>query len=234
MRNFLIVAPHADDEILGCGGTAAKLIKNGWKCYVAIMTNAHKGAPELYSKSEIEKIRNEAKLAHSFLGVEETYFFDFPAPCLDCYPNYKIASSLSKILKDIKPSLVFAPFSGDAHLDHYYIYRATLTATRPFQAPFVSALFLYETLSETEWSGFNPSESFTPNCFSNITDFIETKVKAMKFYDSQVKSETTYHPRTLRGIKTLANYRGQSSGSQFAEAFIMDRGNLDDLLNDSF
>ena len=80
MNNILILAPHADDEILGCGGSISFYKSRGYKVYISIMTNANKGSPEKYSKNLMHKIRNEALKSHKFLKVSETFFFDFPAP----------------------------------------------------------------------------------------------------------------------------------------------------------
>ncbi|WP_058369821.1 PIG-L deacetylase family protein [Psychrobacter sp. ENNN9_III] len=60
MKNVLVVAPHADDEVLGCGGTIAKHVRHGDNVYVAIMTNAAVGAPELFNSERMEFVRSEA------------------------------------------------------------------------------------------------------------------------------------------------------------------------------
>ena len=72
MNNILIIAPHADDEVLGCGATMAKEAAKGNNVYVLICTNAHVGAPEIFSQELIAEIRSEAKIAHKLLGVKET------------------------------------------------------------------------------------------------------------------------------------------------------------------
>ena len=59
-KNILIIAPHCDDEILGCGGSMSKHVQNRHNVYVAIVTNGHIGAPELFSKEGTEKVRGEA------------------------------------------------------------------------------------------------------------------------------------------------------------------------------
>ena len=93
MANVLVIAPHADDEILGCGGTISKHIEQGDSVYVAVMTNASIGAPELFNEEQIKETREEAKRSHKYLGIKETFFFDFPAPQLEQYPQYKIANA---------------------------------------------------------------------------------------------------------------------------------------------
>ena len=80
MKRILVIAPHADDEILGCGATMAKEISDGNDVYVLICTNAHVGAPELFSEESILRVRQEAVNAHHFLGVKDTLFLDFHLP----------------------------------------------------------------------------------------------------------------------------------------------------------
>ena len=83
----LIVAPHCDDEILGCGGVMARYQNENVPVYVAIMTNGHLGAPELFKKEGTERVRAEALAAHKYLGVQKTFFLAFPAPRLDSVPS---------------------------------------------------------------------------------------------------------------------------------------------------
>ena len=78
-NNVLFIAPHADDEILGCGATIYKMIQEGHNVYVLIMTNASKSDPNIFSEKGIQRVRTEALEAHRLLGVKQTFFFDFPA-----------------------------------------------------------------------------------------------------------------------------------------------------------
>ena len=80
MKNVLVIAPHADDEVLGCGATISKLSKAGCNVYVLISTNASVGAPELFGPDIIRQVRSEALEAHKLLGVKETTFLELPAP----------------------------------------------------------------------------------------------------------------------------------------------------------
>jgi len=66
-KKVLIISPHADDEILGCGGFISKYSKKNYLINVLILTNANKGAPEIYHAEEIKKIRNEAKIANKII-----------------------------------------------------------------------------------------------------------------------------------------------------------------------
>ena len=83
MKKILVIAPHADDEILGVGGTISKYIENSYKVIVLVMTNANKGNPKDYSETLINNIRKESKRANKLIGVNELIFYDYPALSLD-------------------------------------------------------------------------------------------------------------------------------------------------------
>ena len=105
-KKILILSPHADDEILGCGGFISKYSKQNYHINVLILTNANKGAPEIYSQEEIKQIRNEAKIANKFIGTKKLSFEDLPALNLNNYPIYKISNIISKYILDINPEIV--------------------------------------------------------------------------------------------------------------------------------
>lgn len=221
MKNILIVAPHNDDEVLGCGGIMAKYIDMGLNVYVAIITNGHLGAPELFSKEGTERVRSEAKQAHAFLGVKETIFLDFPAVNLDALPAYKLSLALSKIIKDKVIDTMYIPHRGDIHKDHRITYEAALVAARPINNCTVKRIYAYETLSETEWAAPFGDDVFIPTVFEDITKFIDKKLEAFSFFKTQIKKFP--HSRSPEIIRVLSNYRGATVGFENAEAFMLIR-----------
>ena len=202
-ENILVIAPHADDEILGCGGSIAGHVHKGDNVIVVIATNAHNGDPELFSKENIDMVRNEALNAHKILGVKKTIFLDFPAPALDSYPNYKISLSFNNIIKEFKPSVLYLPHPGDLHLDHKSIYESSLVSARPNELYSIKEILCYETPSETEWTSMQDGVYFKPNYFNNITHFFEKKIEAMKCYKTQLKSYP--HPRSIEYLEGIIN-----------------------------
>ena len=109
LKHILVLAPHCDDEVLGCGGVIARHASAGELVHIAIMTNGHLGAPELFSASGTEKVRSEALEAHGILGVSDTHFLDFPAPRLDTVPAYKLALKLSELIQRVSPETIYIP-----------------------------------------------------------------------------------------------------------------------------
>lgn len=220
-EKLLIIAPHADDETLGCGGTIAKLSNLGKEVFVLIATNANVGAPELFSQELINKVREEALSAHSLLGVKETLFAEFPAPCLDTFPIYKIANHISEILTRYNIDSMLIPHRGDIHLDHRRLFEASLIAARPIGTQKVKRIYAYETLSETEWAAPFPDDNFLPQIFVNIKDQLPKKLEAFSCFKSQIKDFP--HPRSIKNIESLARLRGSTVSCEAAEAYSLIR-----------
>lgn len=218
MKNILVIAPHADDEILGCGATIAKLTKVGTNVYILIATNASVGAPELFPPEIIKQVRSEALVAHKLLGVKETFFFELPAPALDQYPIYKIANVFSKIIRENRIDTVFIPHRGDCHKDHRTVHDAAMVACRPLADCSVKRVYAYETLSETEWGEPTAADFFVPVKYNTFTeDEFKKKLDAMNCFESQLYRFPA--SRSLEAIEALAKYRGCTVSVQRAEAF---------------
>ena len=213
--NTLIIAPHPDDEILGCGGTIKKLSASGTRVVVLVAT---RGKKEMYSEERILNVRNEARKAHKILGVTETRFLDFPAPDLDRVSLAEISGAISEVIREYDIATVYLPHYGDIHHDHRVIFQAGLVAARPVNGNPVKSIFSYETLSETEWAAPLGDMTFIPTRFVNISDFFNLKLEAMKCFKSQLRDFP--NPRSLKAIEALANLRGSTVGFNFAEAFM--------------
>lgn len=218
MNNYLIIAPHADDEVLGCGATIGRLAEQGNNVYVLIATNASVGAPELFSPDLIRLIRTEALTAHELLGVRETIFLEFPAPALDQYPRYKMANEIASVIRKYSIDTVYIPHRGDCHLDHRIIHECAMVACRPIANSTVKAVYAYETLSETEWGEPMSSEAFVPTKYVSFSeDEFNIKLKAMSCFKTQLYDFPA--SRSLEAIEALAKYRGATVSKMRAESF---------------
>lgn len=218
MSRILFVAPHPDDEILGCGGTIWKHARSGDQVHVLIAT---RGDKKIYSDERVKNVRQEALKAHQLLGVAETRFLDFPAPNLDTVSLAELASAIKGVITELKIDTIYLPHHGDIHHDHTAVFNAGLVASRPANGVSVHAIYAYETLSETEWAIPNGSEAFIPTRFVNIGDALEHKLDAMKCFKSQLREFP--NPRSLETIESLAKYRGSTMGFHMAEAFMVIR-----------
>jgi len=219
-KKILILSPHADDEILGCGGFISKYRKLNYAAYVLILTNANKGAPEIYSQKKIEKIRNEAIIANKSIGTKKLYFEDLPGLNLNNYPLFKITNILNKYISKINPEVVLIPSSNDIHEDHKIIFKAAKVSLRPNKKNNIKKILSYEVLSETEWN--EDGKSFNPNYFVSLKKSdLNNKVNAFLKYKSQVKKFP--HPRSKQTIINLSKIRGSQSFMEYAEAFRVEK-----------
>jgi N-acetylglucosamine malate deacetylase 1 len=208
---ILVFAPHNDDEVLGVGGTIAKYARMGHEVFVCEATASRN--PELLKIN-----RSEALKAHKVLGVKETIFLDFPPVELVHVPVKELTETLYEVVMKIKPEIAFVPHKGDMHLDHRTLTDAAMVALRPINNPQLKFIYSYETLSETEWNIPSCDYAFVPNAWSDITEDIHTKIKAMECYQLQLKSFP--EPRSLEAIEALAKFRGSTVGVKYAESFM--------------
>jgi len=213
-KRILVFAPHNDDEVLGVGGTLAIMSKSN-EVFVCEATSGI--VPE-----SLQRLRSEAQKAHSLLGVKETFFLDLPVVGIRGVNQKEVNKKFNDVIIAVKPHIVFIPHEGDIHTDHIETANAAMVALRPVNNPQLEAILSYETLSETEWNTPNLKNVFTPNMWVDITHGIETKKDAMLCYESQLREYP--HPRSIRAIYALAQYRGSTIGVNYAESFMLLRG----------
>lgn len=214
----LVVAPHADDEVLGVGGTIAKYIDEGNEVYVCVMTTGHSS---MFPQEVLDKLRNEAIEAHKFLGINQTYFLDLPAVMLSEVPKHEVNKKINGVIDEVQPDVVFIPHFGDMHLDHYIVSQAAMVGVRPIKNHRILEVYSYETLSETEWNIPHVTNVFIPNTYINITDYLDKKKTAMEQFTTQLTEFP--HPRSIEAIESLAKLRGSTIGVKAAEAFCLVR-----------
>jgi LmbE family N-acetylglucosaminyl deacetylase len=216
--NVLVVAPHPDDDVLGCGGVMARHVAEGNKAHVLVMS---RGMPEIFPPEKVERTRTELREAHRILGVSGATLLDFPAPKLDCIPGHELADAIAREIETVQPTIMYLPHRGDLHTDHQAVHLAGLVAARPINSCTVKRILCYETMSETNWAPPHGDAAFMPTVFTDITDYLETKIKALSCLGSQIKPPP--HSRSLEMIEALARLRGGTVGLNAAEAFMLVR-----------
>jgi len=220
--SVVVVAPHPDDEVLGCGGVMARYAAAGEKVHVVIVSC---GAADLYSDESIGQLRDELRSAHEVLGVSDVKYLDFPAPRLDTVPQQKLADALRDAFQKAAATTLYLPHRADLHTDHRATFLASLVAARPVRGSTVKKILCYETLSETEWAAPFGDEAFTPTHFVDVSDTLQKKLEAMACYHTQLQSPP--HPRSLEAVENLARGRGATVGFAAAEAFLLVREIVD-------
>jgi len=215
-KNILVIAPHADDEVLGCGGSLNKL-STKYNIYILVMTDANSGIPEKYSKKFSNTIKKQALEAHKILGVKKSIFFNFPVLGLQNVKNYLIADKIKHLVDEVKPEIVFLPSKHDLNSDHRYIFEASIIAIRNPKLYNINKILSYETPSESDW-GNELIQSERLNYYISINKKnLSKKISAMKKFKSEYKLSP--HPRSEENLEALARLRGSYFFSEFAEAY---------------
>lgn len=215
-KKILIIAAHPDDEVLGCGGTVAKMTKKGQEAYTIILGEGitSRDGEKAQQNEDLEKLKEQACEANRILGVEEVFFGNFPDNRFDSVDLLEIIKFIEKIKKKIMPDMVFTHYCNDLNNDHRLTYQAVLTAMRPMHDESVRTIYSFEVPSSTEW---NYPLSFSPNVFFDVSDTINAKVEALKIYATEVREFP--HPRSEEFLRGNAKIWGAKTGLQNAEAF---------------
>ena len=224
MARVLAIAPHADDEVLGLGGTISRLNAEGHEVIVAIMTGHGEKPHPIWPKEMWDTVRSEALEAHKILGVKKTLFRDLPAAIVSDQSIFHVNKIVDEIIKDIEPDRIFIPFLYDLHRDHREIVYSASVAWRPTGevGKKIKEIYMYETLSETHWNIQQQEGGFLPNFFVNISgDYIQKKLDALSIYKSQIRDFPD--ARSLEAVEALAKFRGCTIGVHAAEAFVLVR-----------
>jgi len=208
---------HPDDETLGCGGTLLKHKANGDEIHWLIATDIKKS--EGFEKTTVEKRREEIDKVKELFRFSSVNRLGLSTTKIDEYSMSDLISKISSIINKVKPNIIYLPFKGDVHSDHKYIFDAAYSCTKTFRYPFIKKIYMMETLSETEFSLSTKEDSFVPNVFVDISEFMDKKIKLMNIYESEIGKHP--FPRSERNIRALATYRGATSGCDYAEGFML-------------
>ena len=217
MNKILVIAVHPDDETLGCGGTLLKHKANGDEIHWLIATDIKES--EGYGISTIKKRNKEITKIEDLYGFTSVNKLDLSTTKVDTYSMSVLVSKISSVIDRIKPDIIYLPFKGDVHSDHKYIFDAAYSCTKIFRHPFIKKLYMMEALSETEFSLSTKEDSFVPNVFVDISEFMDKKIKLMNIYESEIGKHP--FPRSERNMRALATYRGAASGCDYAESFML-------------
>lgn len=211
----LVIAPHPDDEVLGVGGTLARLADAGVETHVAIVTT---GRSPRFDAAQVAAVRAEAARAHAVLGVTETHYLDCPAAELTESAHAELNAAIAAAVRRIAPQTLFLPHPGDIHMDHQLSFLSALVAARPHQNDYPARIFAYETLSETNWNAPYLTPAFVPQLFVDITDTLQRKLDAFAVFESQQRPAP--HERSVAALRALATLRGATVHRGAAEAFV--------------
>mgnify|MGYP001349465664 FL=1 len=223
-KKILVVAAHPDDEILGCGATLIKAIKEYKSIVQCVFVTDSTGTRYKVGTSDYNKNcelrKKQATRASKLLKAKKPIFLDFPAIRIsrELYPN--LCQKLEKLIKEFRPNDIFVHNGSDNNYDHRIVFEATMTASRPGINQNINSIYTYEVPSATDDYNKHLGEIFNPNCIVNSTKYFDLKLKILKkCYSSEMRKFP--NSRSLKSIKNLAIYRGSQNNMPLSESFTL-------------
>ena len=216
----LIIAAHPDDEVLGCGGTIARLAREGHDIYIAILGE---GITSRYQHQEqadqllVKELHGHSRQVTELLGAKDLFLYSLQDNCFDTVSLLDVIKIIEELVKRLRPQVIYTHHGGDLNIDHVITHRAVMTATRPTKDCPVKEIYAFEVPSSTEWTFGQFKPSFQPNVFVDISNTLEKKLEAMQIYESEMLPFP--HPRSPEALQSIAKCRGSVVGVDSAEAF---------------
>ena len=217
---LLVVAAHPDDEVLGCGGTLAKAVEAGAAVEVLFLGEGISARFPVgdYSSPEFSEqtMRRQSGAARALavLGIERVRFGNRLCCQFDTLPLLSIVKEIEESIEEFRPTMLLTHNPSEVNIDHRTAFEAVEVACRPTRASTPPEIYAFEIVCSGSWTF---DSSFKPNVFVDIEPYWDRKLAAWKCYEGEDRAFP--FPRSIEGLKTLAQYRGLSCGLAKAEAF---------------
>lgn len=215
----LVVVAHPDDEILGFGGTGAKLAAAGETVQPVILCGSVDARTRRPTSTQLFSDVTEANRT---AGFNQPVLGDFPNIRMNTIAHLSLVEFIEAQVLEFQPHRIFTHHPADLNDDHKQVCWAAATAARLFQRRSgvqpLDSLHLMEVPSSTDW-GFPAAEGkgFIPNTFVEIGGYIDLKIEALSCYTNVMREFP--HPRSPEALRSLSAVRGAQCGLGFAEAF---------------
>jgi LmbE family N-acetylglucosaminyl deacetylase len=216
VESHLVIAPHPDDELLGCGGSVLRAKAEGDEIHWATVTEAK--AEYGFSQDRVRSRQSEIAQVVTGMEFDSHVSLGFQPAGLNDSQLGDVIASMAGLIEAVQPSIVYLPFAGDVHSDHRMVFNAGMACSKWFRHPSIRKVLSYEIISETDMS-LAPGMKFEPNYFVDISNYIDRKLALLKIYESEL-GEFPF-PRSQEAVNALATVRGASSGYHAAEAFMI-------------
>lgn len=214
-EKVLVLAPHMDDETIGCGGTLVLHARRGAQITVMFLTDGRSGSSEINTlygeererrEKELIEIRTtEARTALQRLGVNRMICLDAEDGALS--QCAWAAEKLRDVLRKLQPDIVYLPFYLEEHADHRAASQVLLDAAAG-------------TSLEFQCMGYEVWTPLFPNCLVRIDDSIEVKKQALQEYSSQLLQCDYLHASIgLNAHRSAGLMNAPGSKGGYAEAF---------------
>jgi len=200
---ILVLAPHMDDELIGCGGTLARHVAAGADVTVIFLTDGRQGGQPPAQSSLGATRRREAQQALGELGVSKLVFFDAADGALT-EQAAGLGGRLKEMLRELRPEFVYLPFYLEEHPDHRAASQVLAAAMQDLRIDFGCM-------------GYEVWTPLFPNCFVNIDETLELKKRSLTHYQSQLAEADYLH--TALGLNAYRSNAFLGGTCRFAEAF---------------
>lgn len=226
-ERVLVVVAHPDDEVLGCGGTIAKLASMNHEVHALYLSD---GVGARFDNHAIEKRdalfleardtrRRASQKAAQILGIRSQKFSYLPDNRLDTVPLLEVVQIVEEAINIVNPTILFTHHSADLNIDHRTVFNAVSTAIRPQPSSCLKIALSFEVLSSTEWQPPCFGNRFSPSFYIDVTSSIDKKLDALNAYEMELREHP--HPRSPMVVSSLATLRGAESGFLAAEGFMV-------------
>ena len=217
--SVLIVVAHPDDEVLGCGATAALLAARGLTVRACILSGQAAARRE---RPDLEELHADMQRAQQILGMGEPVLGDFPNIKLNTVAHLDLVQFIEAAMLESGADVIFTHHPSDLNDDHVQTSRACQAAARLSQrrsdVPPLKALYFMEILSSTEWTFGAGGDQFRAEAFCEIgEEMLEKKIDALQCYRGVLRDYP--HPRSREVVTALSTLRGSQAGVRYAEAF---------------
>jgi len=218
VRSVVVLAPHMDDEVIGCGGVVRRHVLAGAAVTVVFMTDGGRGSRDLREQPGLdadgraraaadlaEQRRGESSAAAAILGIDELVFLDGRDSELDVEP--RIVDRLAEVLRRKAPDVVYVPSMFDLHVDHWATNRVF---DRCLDAEGVAG----------GRAVLREYEVWTPllvNRLAVIDDVVQDKKLALEKFESQNPDRLVNVALGLNRYRSIYLY--QAPDRKYAEAF---------------
>ena len=213
-EKVLVIAPHCDDDVLGCGGLMSRVKKSGGEVHVLIAAAGDVHFRHSDTVIHADTREEEFRKGLEVLGVDsgEILFYEYEQK-LDTLPIVEIVTVLDKKIAELQPTAVLIPYPS-FHQDHKVLFQAAFAALRPtIDTSYIKFVGMYE-YPFVVWDTNDVDGSLM---HIDITNEIDDKVKAMSMHTSQIRPDD--HLISLKTIRTWAERRGLEVGLPYAEAY---------------
>lgn len=215
MNTVLVIAPHPDDELLGCGGTLLRHLAEGDAVHWLIVTAmTERGG---FTAEAMARRQTQIEAVHQAVGFTERHELGLPTAYLDTLPLADIVTGIGDVVREVQPDTLYLPYGGDVHSDHGVVFAAAKGCSKWFRYPSVKRVYCYETLSETDFALPPDGPGMPINRYVDISQHLERKLELLSLYEGEL-GEFPF-PRSPEAIRALAQVRGAAAGCAAAEAF---------------